>query len=298
MVKGSVLHEEMRRKAQGSSSQIEVLVTENRGRSQKKEREKNISKFKSKYKNVKCHYCHKTRHVQKHCFLRKKENKGKKGKSKEKDDDHVTTATGDGLVILRDFESVNFVSDESIWIIDSGATLHVTSRKEFFTYYTTSDFGVLKMGNDGAAKVIDVGDVCLQTNIGMKLWLRGVKHAPNVRFNLIFMHMLDDGGYDNHFGHGKWKLTKDMLPGLKNAELEKCSHCMAGKQTKVSFKKHPPSRKSELLELVHSDVCGPLKVKKLWVYVLKSKNQVLETIRQEDEMQQGIRHEKTPPKTP
>jgi len=54
---------------------------------------------------------------------------------------------------------------------------------------------------------------------------------------------------------------KDVLSGLKNAELEKCSHCMVGKQTKVSFKKHPPSRKSKLLELVHSDVCGPLKVK-------------------------------------
>ncbi|RDX80965.1 hypothetical protein CR513_38416, partial [Mucuna pruriens] len=33
MVKGSVLNEEMRRKTQGSSSQSEVLVTENRGRS-------------------------------------------------------------------------------------------------------------------------------------------------------------------------------------------------------------------------------------------------------------------------
>ena len=46
---------------------------------------------------------------------------------------------------------------------------------------------------------------------------------------------------------------KDMLLGLKNADLEKCSHCMVGKQTKVSFKKHHSSRKSELLELVHSD---------------------------------------------
>ncbi|RDY02489.1 hypothetical protein CR513_14047, partial [Mucuna pruriens] len=62
-----------------------------------------------------------------------------------------------------------------------------------------------------------------------------------------------------------------MLPGLKNAELEKCSHCMVGKKTRVSFKKHPPSRKSELLELMHFDVCGPLK---------------------------SIIHEKTPPKTP
>ncbi|RDX96042.1 hypothetical protein CR513_21348, partial [Mucuna pruriens] len=69
------------------------------------------------------------------------------GKSKEKDDDLVTTAIGDDLVILQDFESVNFVSDESIWIIDSGAT----SRKE-------CDFGVLKMGNDGVTKTIGVGD--------------------------------------------------------------------------------------------------------------------------------------------
>ncbi|RDY14570.1 hypothetical protein CR513_00347, partial [Mucuna pruriens] len=159
MVNGSVLNEKMRRKEQGSSSQYEVLATENRRRSQKKEREKSRT---------------------------------------------------------------------------------------------------LKMGNDGVTKVIDVGDVCLQTNTGMQLWLRGVKHAPDVHFNLIFVHMLDDGGYDNHFGHGKWKLTKDsvnvmdmeaslwhqrlnhinekglnclakkdMLLGLKNAELEKCSHYMA-----------------------------------------------------------------------
>ncbi|RDX91185.1 hypothetical protein CR513_26867, partial [Mucuna pruriens] len=207
MVKGSVLNKEMRRKAQGPSSQSE-------------------------------------------------ENRGKKDKLKEKDDDHdhdhdrATTATGDDLVILRDFESVNFVSDESMWIIDSGATLHVTPRKEFFTSYIADDFGVLKMGNDVVTKVIGVGDIFLQTNTGMQLWLRGVKHALNVHFNLIFVHMLDDGGYENHFVHGKWKLTK---------KLEKCSHCMAGKQTKVSFKKNPPSRKSELLELVHSDVCDPLK---------------------------------------
>jgi len=72
---------------------------------------------------------------------------------------------------------------------------------------------------------------------------------------------------------------------------------MAGKQTRVSFKKHPPSKKSELLDLVHSDVCGPLKVnsftsalyfvtfindcsKKLWVYVLKTNDQILEKFKE------------------
>ena len=88
-----------------------------------------------------------------------------------------------------------------------------------------------------------------------------------------------------------------MLSGLKNVNLERCSHCMVGKQTRVLFKKHPPSRKSKLLELVHSDVCGPLKVKsfsgalyfvafidecsrKLWVYALKTKDQVLEKFKE------------------
>ncbi|RDX90435.1 hypothetical protein CR513_27697, partial [Mucuna pruriens] len=280
MVKGSVLNEEMRRKAQGSSSQSEVLVTENRGRSQKKEREKSRSKSKSRYKNVECHYCHKIGHIQKHCFLWKKENKGKKDKSKEKDDDHVTIATDDDFVILRDFESVNFVSDESI------ATLHVTPRKEFFTSYTAGDFGVLKMGNDGVTKVIGVHDVCLQTNTGMQLWLKGVKHAPDVRFNLISMHMLDDGGYDNHFGHGKRKLTKGNLVVARGEKFSKLYWTKA---------------------LVAKDSVNAMDMEaslKLWVYVLKTKDQDLEKFKQFQALverqsdKKGIKHEKTPPNTP
>ncbi|RDY03182.1 hypothetical protein CR513_13256, partial [Mucuna pruriens] len=166
MVKFSILNEEMRRKAQGFSSQFEVLVTENRGRSQKKKREKSI----------KCGVSLLLQNMAytKAFFLWKKENKGKKDKSKEKDDDHdhdhdrVTTASGDDLVILRDFELVNFVFDESIWIIDSGATLHVRPRKEFFTSYMTGDFGVLKMGNDGVTKVMFAFKPTQECNCGLE----------------------------------------------------------------------------------------------------------------------------------
>ncbi|RDX99951.1 hypothetical protein CR513_16925, partial [Mucuna pruriens] len=199
------------------------------------------------------------------------ENKGKKGKSKEKDDDHVTTATSDDLAILGDFESVNLVSDESMWIIDSGATLHVISRKKFFTSYTSGDFGVLKMGNDGWIKMIGVGDVCLQTNVGMKLWLRGVKHALDVCFNLISVHMLDDGGFDNHFGHGKWKLTKGNLVVIKDQVLEKFKQFQA-------LVERQSSKKVKCIRTNNSgEYWGPFDV-----YC----------------KQQTIKHEKTPPKTP
>ena len=171
MAKSTSLNEEMRRKTHGSSSQSDMLVTEIRGRSQKKEpkggREKSRSKSKSRYKNIECHYCNKIGHIQKYCFKWKKENADKKGKQKENDlgDDRVTTTTtGGDLVLLHDFESVNLVSNESMWFIDSGAKLHITPRNGFFTSYISCNFGVLNMGNDGVLKV--VSDVCLQSNMG------------------------------------------------------------------------------------------------------------------------------------
>ena len=57
-------------------------------------------------------------------------------------------------MLLRDFESVNLVSNESMWIIDSGATLHLSPRKEFFTSYTSCDFRMLKMDNDGVSRLL------------------------------------------------------------------------------------------------------------------------------------------------
>ena len=93
-------------------------------------------------------------HIQKYYFKWKKENKDKKGKQRENDhddDDRVTTTTtkGGDLVLLCNFKLVNLISDESMWIVDSGATLHVTPRKEFFIFYTSGDFELLKMGKVG-----------------------------------------------------------------------------------------------------------------------------------------------------
>jgi len=90
---------------------------------------------------------------------------------------------------------------------------------------------------------------------------------------------------------------KNLLLVLKRAKLKNYAHCLAGKQHRVSFKSHHSSRKSEVLELVHSDLCGLMKTKtfgggfyfvtfiydhsrKLWVYVLKTKDQVLGVFKQ------------------
>lgn len=73
---------------------------------------------------------------------------------------------------------------------------------------------------------------------------------------------------------------------------ENCQICVNGKQTRLPFK-HTGSRAKEKLELIHSDVCGPLEVNslggaryfltliddyshKVFIYMLKTKDEVTE----------------------
>ena len=80
-------------------------------------------------------------------------------------------------------------------MIDSGASIHATPQKNFFTSYTFGDFGSVRMGNDGSAKSIGVGDVCLETSNGTVLFLKNVKHISDILMNLISIGKLNDEGF-------------------------------------------------------------------------------------------------------
>nr|KYP59393.1 Retrovirus-related Pol polyprotein from transposon TNT 1-94 [Cajanus cajan]KYP59401.1 Retrovirus-related Pol polyprotein from transposon TNT 1-94 [Cajanus cajan] len=67
------------------------------------------------------------------------------------------------------------------------------------------------MGNQGVSKVVGIGEIWLKTNIGCKLHLKNVRHIPDMRLNLISIQELDEDGYHNSFGNGKWKCTKWTL---------------------------------------------------------------------------------------
>jgi len=51
----------------------------------------------------------------------------------------------------------------------------------------------------------------LDTDTGCRLLLKDVRHIPDIRLNIISTGKLDDDGYANYFGEGKWKLTKGSL---------------------------------------------------------------------------------------
>ena len=84
---------------------------------------------------------------------------------------------------------------------------------------------------------------------------------------------------------------KDLLLEVKGIHLEKCVDCLVGKQNITVSHSRPPMRREGTLELVHTYVCyldapsyrgGQYFVtfigdfsKKLWAFMLKSKDQVL-----------------------
>ncbi|KAE8684083.1 hypothetical protein F3Y22_tig00111151pilonHSYRG00011 [Hibiscus syriacus] len=208
LAKSGGLNEEVRRRSQGSTSQFEVLVTENRGRNKDKDekgRDKIQSKSRSRYKNIECHHCGKKGHIKKYCFKWKKENKGGDDKHDRKDDEkseNVATITRKDLLVICDENLVNLACDNIIWVIDIGASLHVTPRRDFFTSYTTGYFGVMKMGNDDLFSVISIGYISLMSNNDTKLTLKDVRHAPNIHLNLIYAGKLGDDRLCNTFSEG------------------------------------------------------------------------------------------------
>lgn len=56
---------------------------------------------------------------------------------------------------------------------------------------------------------------------------------------------------------------KNLISCVKQAKLKKRVYCLVGKQKRISFQNHPLSRKLDMMELVHFDLCGPFKV---WLY--------------------------------
>jgi len=121
----------------------------------------------------------------------------KEGKKEENNENNVVVVVQDDLLFACDKDVINFVSQDTSWIVYTGATSHVKQRKDFFSSYTSVNSEVLNIGNAGEVKVFGVGTVCLKTITGSTLVLPNVKHAPDIPLNLISVGQLDDDGYHN-----------------------------------------------------------------------------------------------------
>jgi hypothetical protein len=86
------------------------------------------------------------------------------------------------------------------WVVDSGASFHITLHKEYFTSYTSGITGQVRMGNSGSSTIVGKGSICFETNTGCRLVLDDASHVPDIRLNLLLVGMLDDIRHGSYFG--------------------------------------------------------------------------------------------------
>ena len=131
-------------------------------------------------------YCGKPGHFQKNCrhFRKDKEtdDTDSKGTGPEGRPDRKGTtaiaASKEELMLITEESEINLAGDEMTWVVDSGASFHLTPDRKGFSSYSAGDQGYVWMGNVGTCRIVGIGDVYLTTSTGCKLLLKDVRHVP------------------------------------------------------------------------------------------------------------------------
>jgi hypothetical protein len=206
-VVASLLSEEMRQKSMDGHS-IDALFV--RGRTQDRNhgkssrgRSKSIVRSKSPRKYLrKCWKCGKTRIYRKDC---KSKNVDKpKGFDSTSSTEAKTSTEEGGDVYLT---STGTHADHDVWLINLGASYHMTPHIEWFFEYEKYDGGDVFLGDDSTAKIIRHGRVKLLLKYGRIRTLPGVLHIPKLAKSLIYVRKLDDVGVDTIFGNNTCKMV-------------------------------------------------------------------------------------------
>ena len=351
-VTSSLLSEKIRRKSMDSKSKSAYSV-QSRGRSQTRDKPQGMSKSRSishARKNVECYHCHKLGHIKKDCYAWKREHKKKKyddkkdsnieqtektndqGKIKIEeldanflesvvaDDMHVVESSEDTQHILYASSTLSFdalVANDGVyaqdWMLDSGASYHVTPHREWFLTYRQGHYGSVRLGDSFTCEITGFKNICCQFPNGSLFTLHNVCHVLALTKSLISTGQLDDIGYHTVFGSQSWKIMKGFmviakgvkcgslypmhvsfvnenvvaitklpstslwhcrlghisrsgmesltrfgyLPVLPYSDFPCCEFCDYGKHAKSSYKSLD-KKQLQPLELVHSDVCGPM----------------------------------------
>lgn len=107
---------------------------------------------------------------------------------------------GDIIIVATDAEEPCRMCHNDDLVMNAGTSYHVTPHRRIFTSYHRGMFRCVKIGDNGTTAVVDIGDVHLTTEFDKKLVIKDVRHVSSLRYNLISVERLADGGCRSLFG--------------------------------------------------------------------------------------------------
>jgi transposase InsO family protein len=284
---------------------------------------------KKDHSNLTCHYCQKKGHIQPDCHKKKKDDAEKKKKEEggsgsggnKAANTHVLVPTPTSIEEVNDNVGVALYAAERVrWMMDSGATHHITPHLSDFKDYTLCK-GSVRLGDKSTIDQVGVGSVVFTTSLGTPITLSNVLHIPQVKTRFMSTHTLAQKGAEVSFTQSSFKIVvnqrcvaegylEDILYWLDassiglNAHVKSaatldtwhqrmghmshavlksygpsaltgmdldssttaptvCRGCEVGKSTRKPFSASSTKRTSAILEVVHSDLAGPMQTKSL-----------------------------------
>nr|XP_034195290.1 uncharacterized protein LOC117611448 [Osmia lignaria] len=220
----------------------------------------------------KCFQCGKPRHIATHCRGKKMNTYTKEAREYPRNQKRSTTKR-DTVALLLALHNVEF--DEA-WLLGSAATHHVCKNQEYFTNYRQIQSKPIETVIPETKTVVNVHQASVPES---DVWHARFGHINNKSIDTLAI--------------------RGFVKGLENVKMdsEQCPGCCVGKSTKAPCKKISGRQSNEILELTHSDICGPIQVssiggaryfmtliddfsRKAEVHFLKNKNEVPQIIQQ------------------
>ena len=274
----------------------------------------------------KCFNCGKSGHLIKDCWHNIQNHKGR---NRDRSSNfHRRASSNNETLMVSEYALSAEVNNQSNWIIDSGATHHMSSSDSNMNQYVKfRNARTIYLANNQEIEAKGHGDImvkCKLPNSDYKIIkFEKVLHVPEIKRDLISVPAITmNGGAVRFFGekceistqqglaatgHKEgntfvldaekeiknyianvavstnkpslklWHLRlghlgydnvkimneKEMVKGMKVESFEvetNCEGCALGKQTRNPFSKNTKEPATEILDLVHSDVCGPIQI--------------------------------------
>jgi len=106
-------------------------------------------------------------------------------------------------------------ANHEAWLVDLGASFHMTPHREWLYEYERYHGGNAFLGDDSKTRIIGQGKFKLRLICGRIRTLLGVLHIPGLAINLIFVRKMDDAGVKTIFEKETCRMVRGAMVLIK-----------------------------------------------------------------------------------
>ncbi|KAK2971922.1 hypothetical protein RJ640_011703 [Escallonia rubra] len=125
--------------------------------------------------------------------------------------DIVSSVMNDEMQRKTIGDGISFCTALSMESRDSGASIHYTPHMDCFYDYVHDDYGHVTVGNGYLCNIVGKGKVEIKLPNGGTVFLKDVRHIPELQKNLVSVSELDREDYFMACGEKQWKVIKGLM---------------------------------------------------------------------------------------